>query len=403
MSAIKYWLWLSTAARLSPRTTAALLEHYGSPEEIFFAPKGEYRRLLGDRAEGIDELEKRDLSAALRVIDKCDAQGIKIITRQDALYPDRLKNIYSPPSVIYVKGDLPAVDDEAAIAIIGTRKASPYGIRMGRKIGYEITKCGGLVVSGLTAGIDAAGAEGALSAGGSCIGVLGVPHELEKSKLAAEVAARGALVSEYPPGTKSHNSFFRARNRITSGLSLGVVVVEAPEKSNTRLFANEAAEQGRELFAVPGNADAPNCVGTNSLLKEGAKPVTEGWEAVCEFAALYPSKIKKAEAVILPETQEKREEEKPSEAAKPEKSAKKVIDKAPSAEYIDLQKQLESLTESQLKIVSVMDKPSVHVDDIIERSGFSPAKVLADLTLLQLKGCVSQEKGKRFTLNIKMK
>lgn len=391
MSAIKYWLWLSTAARLSPKTKKALLMHYGGPEEMYFAPVGEISRLTGAGTEGVETLEKRDLDAALRIIDKCDSQGIRILTVQDAMYPDRLKNVYSPPSVLYIKGELPAVDDEAAIAVVGTRDATPYGMKMGMKLGYEICRCGGIVVSGLTRGIDAAGAEGALRAGGRCIGVLGTAHEQAKGRLAEDIAARGALISEYPPGTEQYRSFFRARNRIAAGLSVGVVVVEAPEHSGARLFANEAADQGKEIFAVPGNADAASCAGTNALLKEGAKPVTEGWDILCEFAAMYPSRLSEVGDMKAPE---------PVPA---EKTTKKAVDKTEKSDYIDLKKQLEGLSETQMKIVSLMTEPSVQVDELIAKSGLSPAKVLSDLTLLQLKGYVSQEKGKRFTLNIKAK
>lgn len=405
MSAIKYWLWLNAAANIPPRAKAALLAHYGSPEEMYFAPIGEYKKLLGDRVEGIDALELRDIDSALRIIDECEKQGISIVSCQDAAFPDRLKNIYSPPSIIYVKGSLPAVDDEAAIAVIGTRKASPYGLKMGRKLGYEIAKCGGVLVSGLTAGIDAAGAEGALMAGGKVIGVLGTPHERDKSRLAEDVAQSGALISEYPPGTIQSNAFFRARNRIAAGLSVGVVVVEAPEKSGTRLFADEANEQGKEIFAVPGNADSDNCVGTNTLLKEGAKPVTNGWDVMAEFEALYPGKVSQRRDMTMPAEKEDKpavyHDDENAKQDKRQKATKKVIDKRDSAAYIDLKKVLETLSETQIKIVTVMETPSMHVDDIIERSGFSPARVLADLTMLQLKGIVTQEKGKRFTLNVK--
>lgn len=402
MSDVKYWLWLSTAPRIGPRAVDALLRNYGSPEEMYFAPKGEISRLLPKRIEGTEELEKRDLDAANRIMEKCDNQGIRVITLQDDDYPYRLKNIFSPPAVLYVKGTLPAIDEEAAIAVIGTRNASPYGIKMGRKMGYEIAKCGGLVISGLTVGVDSAAAEGALLADAKCIGVLGLPHELDKSRFAEDIVVRGALISEYAPGTKPYSSFFRARNRISSGLSLGVVVVEAPLKSGTRLFTNEAAEQGKEIFVVPGNADSENCEGTNAMLKEGAKPVTDGWEVVSEFAMLYPDKVKKV-SLEMPSVWPKRPENEPSKGTFAEKRTKKVIDKPDNTAYIDLQKQLEDLSPSQLKIVSVMDKPSMHVDDIINSSGFPPAKVLADLTLLQIKGYVSQLSGKRFTLNIKTK
>ena len=400
MSAIEYWLWWSSSAKLSTRAKAVLLKHYGSPEAMYEAPKGEITRLLGRRSEGAEDLEKRDLSSALRTIDKCKMQNVEVVSIEDPCYPVRLKNIYAPPPVIYVKGRLPKIDEEPAIAVIGTRNASPYGIKMGRKLGFEIAKCGGVVVSGLTKGIDAAGAEGTLIAEGKCVGVLGVPHEHAHGKMAEELAVRGALVSEYPPGAGVHRQFFRARNRIAAGLSVGVVVVEAPFKSGTRLFVDEAVEQGKEIFAVPGNADSENCAGTNAMLKDGAKPVTEGWDVMCEFAKLYPDKIKRSDERI-PGNSVKSEQSESVKTEKTHKATKKVIDKPDTAEYIDLKTQLESLSQSQLSIVSAMDREAMQVDEIIERTGLSPAKVLADLTLLQLKGCVSQQSGKRFTLNIK--
>lgn len=402
MSAIEYWLWLSTAAKLSPRAKAVLLAYYGSPEAMFEAPKGEITKLLGNRSEGAEKLEMRDLSSALRTIDICDSQNISIIATPDPEYPARLKNIYAPPLIIYVKGKLPRLDEEAAIAIVGTRNASPYGLKMGRKLGFEISKCGGVVVSGLTTGIDAAGAEGALLADGKCIGVLGVPHELSRGRLSEELAVRGALVSEYPPGAGACRQFFRARNRITAGLSVGVAVVEAPFKSGTKLFVDEAVEQGKEIFVVPGNADNENCAGSNAMLKDGAKPITDGWDIMSEFEKLFPDKVKKA-SEEMPAVSEKPSDSEAGKSKKTKDKTKKAIDKPESTEYIDLKKQLEGLSQTQMSIVSVMDSAQIQVDEIIERTGLSPAKVLADLTILQLKGYVSQQSGKRFTLNIKTK
>lgn len=403
MSSIKYWLWLSSASA-PPKTKKLLLSHYdGDPMTAYFAPVGEYSGIEGISESDAADLENRDMDKAIRIMDACDVQNIDMLTFQDAGYPNRLRHIFAPPPVLYVKGSLPAVDEEAAIAIVGTRRATPYGIKMGRQLGYQITKCGGLVMSGLTAGIDAAGAEGALRAGGRCIGVLGVPHECENGRLAQDVAAVGALISEYPPGTVPQSNFFRARNRITAGLSVGVAVVEAPIKSGTRLFAAEAADQGKEIFAVPGNADADNCAGSNAILKEGAKPVTDGWEIMCEFEGLFPQRVCRPGAETM-ETPPVEDEKKSAETAGfvkiRESRAKKVIDKEKPQAYIDLQAQLKNLNEEQLKIVSAIKSPNTHVDDIIDCTGLTPAKVLAGLTILQLKGMVKQESGKRFTLNI---
>ena len=405
MPAIKYWLWLSSAAA-SPKTKKLILTYYEKdPMQAFFAPVGEFSAIGGINKNDLSDLERRDSDSADRILEACDVQGIGVISIQDAQYPERLKNIFAPPPVLYVKGRLPDIDSEAAVAIVGTRKATPYGIKMSRKLGYDLTKCGGLVVSGLTVGVDAAGAEGALRAGGCCVGVLGVPHEREHGRLAEDVAVIGALVSEYPPGTVPMTSFFRARNRITAGLSVGVVVVEAPEKSGTRLFVAEAAEQGKELFAVPGNADAVSCAGSNAILKEGAKPITDGWEVMCEFEGLFPGKVHRMGNNAAEPDYESAgvsAESRPKNTEKRQITPKKVIDKGKSSDYIDWQTQLRNLNEGQLKIISAIPEPRTHVDDIIEKTGLSPAKVLAGLTLLQLRGLVRQESGKRFSLNIKL-
>lgn len=406
MSGIKYWVWLSSVLA-SPKSKALMLERYDmDPMKAYFAPEGDFKTIEGVSAGDAEKFEAREIFRAEEILRDCHRQGIEILTMQDAGYPNRLRNIFAPPCVLYVKGRLPVIDEEAAIAVIGTRKPSFYGEKMGRNMGYEITKCGGLVVSGLTVGIDAAGARGALLAGGRPVGVLGVPHECVKGQLYEDTAVLGALVSEYAPGTTPLRSFFRDRNRITAGLSVGVVVVEAPEKSGTRLFADEAAEQGKEIFAVPGNADNESCAGSNELLKQGAKPVTNGWDILCEFEGLYPDKIhrdNKKPPVYSESAADCDEKILQQNDRLRVASPKKVIDKTESADYIDLQAQLKNLSDEQLSIVSAISEPATHVDDIIERTGLSPAKTLAGLTILQLKGFVKQESGKRFTLNIKMK
>ncbi len=393
MAALEYWLWLSSCG-VSPRARAALLARYGDAQQAFFAPTGAYESVPGLNAKEAAILEKRDLRAVDSILSACQGQGLQILSLQDAAYPDRLRNLYAPPVVLYVKGKLPPVDENALIAVIGTRKASPYGIRMGREMAWQISRGGGIVVSLLTNGVDAAAAEGALRAGGRCIGVLGTPHELEHGELAQEVASRGALVSEYAPGTAPLRSFFRERNRIAAGLAVGVVVVEAPEKSGTRLFAAEAAEQGKEIFAVPGNVDAEKSAGTLEMLKEGAKLVTNGWDVLCEFEALYPGKLQPCEEV-LPRAPEESEAEKREALIE-----KKDIDKPEGKGYIDWKEQLSELTEEQLQIVAAIDRNASHIDDIIEATGLSTAKVLAQLTLLEIKGYVRREAGRRIALNL---
>ena len=403
MAAIKYWVWLS-ALRMRPNAKQMLLDHFqGDPERLYYSTDSELKTVEGVRDGDLKALSVRELETAMDILARCEMDHIDVITLQDAAYPARLKNIYDPPVVLYVKGKLPAIDEEAAIAVVGTRDASPYGLKMARRFGHDLAACGALVVSGLTRGIDHAGAQGALEACGKVVGVLGTSHDGAHGELCEDVIANGALISEYPPGTKTYRDQFRYRNRITAGLSVGTLVVEAPESSGAVNFAYEALDQGKDVFALPGNVDAENCAGTNRLLKEGARPVTKVWDILEEYAQLYCGKLRMIEEKQLQKLRG-------MPAAKPEKYAdfvqvrvpnpKKVIDKPKPVEYIGLEKQLDGLTPEQLKIVSAMGKEPIHIDDLIDATGMDAPSVLAELTMLQIDGIVEQEPGKRFTLNI---
>ena len=400
MPALKYWLWVS-GADISARAKAMLIKHYGSAEAAFYAPEGDFRYVKGLTAADTALLERRDTRRATEIAEACIRQGIQIITMQDAAYPKRLRNIYDPPVVLYVKGRLPDVDDNALISVIGTRKPSFYGEKMCRDLSYQISRSGGIVVSLLTQGIDRRAAEAALLAGRPCVGVLGTPHELERGDLAQDVAAHGALISEYAPGTARQNQFFRERNRVAAGLSVGVVVVEAPERSGTRLFVLDAIDQGKEIFAVPGNADASNSAGTIALIKEGAKLVTSGAEVMSEFEGLYPDKIRLS-SELPPENgfvAEQMARPPVYDEKKKRPDEQKSVDKENGRGYIDLKEQLAALSEPQLQIIAAIDKNASHIDDIIEATGLSTATVLAQLTVLEIKGYVRREAGRRFILN----
>ena len=397
MAAIKYWLWLAAQSNVSPRSKAALIAHYGSAEEAFFAPSGAFARLPGLSERDAALLEARDLHRVDAILSACHALGLDVVTLQDAEYPARLKAIFAPPVVLFVQGSIKGLDEEAAVSVIGTRSATPYGLKMGRRLAYEIASSGGVVVSTLSPGIDEAAARGALLGGGKCVGVLGTAHSERLSPLQRDIAASGALVSEYPPGTVTQKSFFRDRNRIAAGLSLAVAVVEAPSTSGALLFAAEALEQGKEIFAVPGNADAANSAGTNALLKQGARPATCGWDVLSDFEGLCPGRLHPGHAGLPEEPAPAPPAEKPAEPAK----AKKEIDKEKPKDYIDLRDQLSGLSTEQLEIITAIGKGKQHIDDIIEATGYPAAKVLAQLTVLEIKGYISRSAGKRISLNIK--
>lgn len=392
---MEYWLWLSSCA-VSPRAKAALLDRFGDAEGAFLAPAGAFSRLEGVSGQEAETLEKRDLRGAGEIAEACRRQGLRILTLQDAAYPVRLRNIFAPPVVLYVRGELPPLDLSVAIAVVGTRRASSYGLKMARDLAFQMAASGAVILSGLTAGIDAEAAQGALLAGGRVVGVLGTPHEEARGELARSVAARGALLSEYPPGTARMRSFFRDRNRITAGLSVGVLAVEAPEKSGTRLFVEEALGQGREVFAVPGNADAESSAGTLAMLKEGAKLATCGWDVLGEFEALYPGALRRSGRLHAPEEAAPEPE---TEGAKPASA----LDKGADGGYIDLKQQLAGLSEDQLLVLAAMEAEPAHIDDIVERSGLPVAKVLGQLTILEIKGIVGRLPGRRFERKITKK
>lgn len=396
MGALEYWIWLSAAA-VSPRAKSALIEHYGDAEAAFHAPKGAFSQLPGVSALEAERLERRDLSPVDPILGACEEQGLRILAYPDAAYPARLRNIFAPPVVLYAKGRLPDVDGAALISVIGTRHASVYGLKMGRDLAYQICRCGGGVVSLLSQGIDGEAARGALLAEGTCVGVLGTAHEEHRSPLGRELAARGALISEYPPGRSSQPQFFRERNRIAAGLSVGLVVVEAPERSGTRLFAQEALEQGKEIFAVPGNVNAENSVGTLSMLKDGARLVTCGWDVLVDFQGLFPGKLRDAGDDPAPLTGKRPE---PAAAPEPEK---KAVDKGGDAGYIDLREQLSGLPEDQLSILSAIEPGGTHVDDLILKTGLPTADVLRHLTILTIKNYVRRSPGNFYLLNIQKK
>ncbi|MCR5137581.1 MAG: DNA-protecting protein DprA [Oscillospiraceae bacterium] len=410
-----FWVWLSSL-KISPKARYAVICRFGTAETAFASEKGSFRDIPGVTLKEAEDLEARDLSDAKRALAECRRQQIDLIPINTSEYPERLRQIDCPPTVLFIQGIMPAVDELPVISVIGTRHASPYGEKMGMKLASEISACGGTVLSLLTSGVDEAAARGALMSGKPGIAVLGTSHEKLRTPLRSDFHRQGVLISEYPPGRESARHFFRERNRIAAGLSVGVVVVEAPEHSGTRLFVQTAVEQGKDIFAVPANADAQNSSGTLSLLKEGAKLVTDGYDVMEEYEYLYPGLAATASVRTHQEAQgelksEARRQTVPASSSDGEEKADSVPgQKSPpvpqnkestaiQSERV-LQKQLSGLTEDQLRILSAISGSSSHIDDIADEVGLSTAKVLAQLTFLEIKGYVRREAGRRFSLNI---
>ena len=401
-----HWIWLATRPDLNDRQKLAVLDALRDPAEVFYAETASFANVEGMTQAGAEALCDKDLTHAKEILNDCVEKGIQICTFHDGAYPVRLKNIADPPLVLYYKGNLTGLDSSPVIGVVGTRKASAYGLTTSKKMGYQIAKCGGILVSGLAEGNDGSAMTGALTAGGMVVGVLGcgvdVVYPPMHRSLYRDTEKNGCLISEFPPKTPPYKWNFPKRNRIISGLSNGVLVVEAPYKSGSLITAREAADQGRDVFVVPGNIDVPTFHGSNALLRDGAIAVSCGWDVVSEYASLYPDKIRKenGEPIFLSE------QEKPlaKVAQKPEtpvkkslfdrKKEKKPIDNGQKKSYSDQQ----NLSAEEKQLLQPLHKGETLVDDLISTSGLPAGKVLSMLTMLQIRGVVELLPGKRVTL-----
>lgn len=395
MSSLKYWLWLATRKGVGVQGMHTVLNHFGTPERAFFADPEEYELLPSGLGRA---LRQRSMSEAERVLADCDRLGIRIMTLQDADYPERLRQLDDAPCVLYLKGKLPDFDEEAAIGVVGTREATGYGETVARRLGFELARGGAVVVSGMASGIDTCAVRGALQAGGAVVCVVGggidVPYPWENRFLYEDVAATGLLISEYPPGTENRGSHFPVRNRIISGLALGVVVVEAREHGSGALItAERALDQNRDVFAVPGNVDAPHSRGCLRLIQQGAKPVLSAEDILVEYRDRYPAKL------TVPTRLSPGEEEQRLDAAaqsEPPVRQKTTVDKENSKEYSVIKRRPDSFTDDELAILHAMRGKACQADELVERTQIPAKRVLSALTMLQIAGCVAEKPGKRF-------
>ena len=414
-----HWIWFAHRPGLSDRMKLELLEHFQEPEAVYFADKDAFAHMTSLTEEAVSSLQDKDLSRAEEILALCYSKKIHLLTCRDAAYPARLKNIADPPVLLYYRGTLPDLDGTPVIGVVGTRKASAYGLTTAKRMGYQIGRCGGIVVSGMAYGIDGMAMAGCLTAGQPAVGVLGcgvdIVYPLSNRALFRDTEDYGCILSEFAPGTPPAKWTFPKRNRIIAGLSCGVLVVEAPEKSGALITAHQALDQGRDVFVVPGNIDVPSFAGSNNLLRDGAIPVFSGWDILSEYSALYPDKLCRedgachqtaypeelkqcAQQEILPVKVAQNVKKPASKATKEEKSSPKTIDKMQSAPYSDVNTAFPNLSAEESAIVAALKNGQRLVDDVIAETGLTTGKVLALLTMLELKGVVQRHPGKQISL-----
>lgn len=370
----RHWLSLSLIPGVGTARFVRLLARFQRPEAVLRASRAQLEEVVGpklaDRIAAYGDMV--DLERQLHLMREYDAH---VITLEDTGYPLRLAEIYDPPLVLYVRGAL-LERDEAAVAVVGTRKPSAYGERMAERFGRELAARGITVISGLAEGVDAAAHRGALQGGGRTIAVLGcgvdVVYPKSNADLMHAIMRQGAVVSQFSMSTQPSPGHFPFRNRIISGMSLGTLVVECPLRSGALITARQAAEQGREVFAIPGRLEERNSQGPHALMREGAKLVETVEDILLELE--LPVNLL---------------------AAAPVASASDEV--APEEPQIAPQKApLPGQSEEERKVLEALRPDGSFVDEIASACRLPVSAALSLLTMLELKGLIRQFSGKRF-------
>jgi DNA processing protein len=367
------WLAISLTSGLGPTRARKLVEHFGGAEAVFHASLTELES-TGIQAVSAQSIATgKSAELAREEIARASAAGVTVVSVEDPCYPPRLKEIYDPPLVLYVRGN-PEVLTHPGIAMVGTRHPTPYGSGMAERLACDLAAQGLVIISGMARGVDTASHRGAISAKGKTVAVFGtgvdVIYPKENSRLSEQILALGgALISEFRLGTFAAPQNFPIRNRILSGMSVGVLVVEAAEYSGTRITARCALEQNRDVFAVPGNVTNKNSWGPNTLIKQGAKLVAT-WEDVWED---LPPEVKLA---LTP-------------APSPESGRGSSASLFPD----------EGLPPHEKRILGLLKADeATHIDELVEKleAEMSPSEIFAALFELELTGKVRQMPGKNF-------
>ncbi len=349
---------IMNASRLTPRCQLALVRSFGSAQAVLAAGDEELLQVEGIRKQHVTALRQaqREVNAA-QIRAKCEQYGVRPVPINDPEYPPLLKEIADPPPMLFVQGQLDT-RDHLAVAIVGTRKATPYGLRVAHRLAADLAKRGFTVISGMALGIDGEAHRGALEAGGRTIAVMAsgpdITFPAAHRQLREEIASSGAVVTEYAFGTEPIRERFPARNRLISGMAMGVVVVEAPDQSGALITARLGAEQGREVFAVPGDVNSPMSRGCHALIKDGARLVE------------FPEDVIEGLGILLQTVPERDRREVPQ------------------------------LLGDEKRVYEAVSFTPTDVDVLSEKTGLSAANVSAALMLLEVKGLVQRNPGGTF-------
>lgn len=425
MNHLVYWIWLSLRCGAGSELGSYLLKHFETPKDIYEATKEELLAIKGINESIACALMDRSLVYPQKIVEYCERVNVGILTLESANYPNRLRDIYAKPIVLYYKGKLPDIDSNVLIACVGMRKCSESGAQNAYRLGKELANAGAIVVSGMASGIDTAAQSGVLAAGGHTIAVLGCGidqvYPPQNGKLMNQIAETGTLITEYAPGTAPLGRNFPIRNRIISGLSQGTVVVEANYKSGSLITADYAQRQGRDIFAFPGSPESDCAKGTNALIRKGAKLVVCAEDILEEYELLYPDRIftenipmhdhkRKREASETPALETAapptitRKKEKTVSVKKENLNAepKKAPESVPSPEQT---KPADACTDATGREILSVVRGEMSVDEIAAAVSaklgrtLDIGELLGTLTLLELDGFLCALPGGKYRLN----
>ena len=392
-----YWLWLQKALGEGARFKE-IIEDFGSIKSLFEANILEWKMSPALVPKQISRLEKVRLDEAEKIVELCNRNGWQIIDYDDEKYPKRLKDISNPPAVLFVDGELPDIDDSVVLGMVGTRKASEYAVKVTELMSRGVAQNGAVVVSGGALGVDSAAHRGAIMCGGKTVAVLGcgfgTNYLMGNKSLRDAIKNNGALSTEFPPLTPATRFTFPLRNRIISGISLGVLVVEASVKSGSLITANFALEQGRDVYAVPCSILEPQYAGTNKLIDDGAAVATKPADLLYPYAEEYGIDLSKIRSIdqLMKETADKNA------------NVISAEDEKLSFEYLEEGRQKREkrekaaigLSGNTRAVYEVLTDSFQHIDIITENCGLPASSVLSALTALEISDLAVSASGKRY-------
>ncbi len=387
-----YRIWLNDCCNHDPKQIHRLFKEIGTPEEIFRTDfhKPPYSKLL---RMGQKLRWHHNLDAVAKFLEECRQKGISLISIDDENYPNGLREVFDPPQILYVKGNVPDFNQMLGVAVVGTRKGSEEGIKFSKKLGYDLAVNGAVIVSGMAVGMDAASQWGALEAGGTTIAVLAggvdVIYPKENAQLYRHILTHGCIVSEQPPGMIGKKHFYQQRNRIMVGLSHAVAIVEGKEKSGTAITTRLAMESHADVFAVPGNPMNVYAELPNQLLRDGCPPVTDALDIIEEYIGRYPEKLEYGISI----------KGKPIVGINHKEKIKNAEGDKASFEMWLKQKGFSPEEEKILRYLKDAEQ-AVTFDDIAETCKMDAGLLGSQLIILQMKKAVSQSAGGQYRIEI---